>query len=91
MSFDDVLKLMSDTHKAKNSDYGNSFRLSAQLLNRPIIEGLLHRMSDKLSRVCQITQKGGAAVKSESVQDTLLDLSVYSILAYLTIEREKNV
>ena len=50
MTFQAVLQEMAAIHKAKNSDYGDSYKLSARLLGRPVVEGLLHRMCDKLSR-----------------------------------------
>ncbi len=85
-TFDAVLKRMAKIHQAKNADYGNSFELSAQLLGRPVVEGLLHRMSDKLARCCRLAQGQTAAVKGETLADTLLDLANYSVLAILALD-----
>ncbi len=86
LTFDAVLRRMLEIHRAKNADYGNSLELSAQLLKRPVVEGLLHRMSDKLARACRLTQGQTAQVKEEALADTLLDLANYSVLAILALE-----
>jgi hypothetical protein len=41
MTFDTILQCMAAIHRAKNADYGSSYELSAQLLGRPVVEGLL--------------------------------------------------
>lgn len=85
-TFDTILERMAAIHRAKNADYGTSYELSAQLLGRPVVEGLLHRMSDKVARACWLTQGQAAAVKDEALTDTLLDLANYAVLAILTLE-----
>lgn len=42
--------------------------------------GFLVRMSDKFSRIQSLIQLGAPMVKSESIEDTLLDLANYCIL-----------
>lgn len=48
------------------------------------------RLSDKLSRIMQLTRKAlegrEAAVKDETVKDTLIDLANYSILCTILYE-----
>jgi hypothetical protein len=93
MIFESILESMAQIHQAKNADYGNSYKLSARLLDRPVVEGLLHRMSDKLARACRLAQGKEAQVKDEALKDTLLDLANYSVLAILALEdsaREKD-
>jgi hypothetical protein len=90
MTFDAILAQMSEIHRRKNSDYGNSFELSAHLLNRPVVEGLLHRMSDKLARACRLAQGRAAQVQDEALTDTLLDLANYAVLAILAIDGEED-
>jgi len=89
-TFDDVLRRMAAIHQAKNADYGDSYELSARLLGRPVVEGLLHRMSDKLARACRLAQGHEPQVKAEALADTLLDLSIYSILALLSLENQEG-
>jgi hypothetical protein len=86
MTFDAVLRRMLEIHRAKNADYGNSYELSARLLGRPVVEGLLHRMSDKLSRACKLARGQAPQVKDEALADTLLDLANYAVLAILMLE-----
>ncbi len=86
ITFDDVLRRMTAIHLAKNADYGNSYELSARLLGRPVVEGLLHRMSDKLARACKLAQGQAPQVQDEALTDTLLDLANYAVLAILAIE-----
>jgi len=68
-----------DLVKIKNRDYASdtdpfaNFQMFGKL-------GFLVRMSDKLMRVKQIFESGEVNVKSESVKDTLMDLSNYSNL-----------
>jgi hypothetical protein len=86
MTFEDILQRMAEIHRAKSADYGNSYELSAHLLGRPVVEGLLHRMSDKLARACRLAQGHDPQVQDEALADTLLDLANYSVLAIVAIE-----
>jgi hypothetical protein len=86
MTFQTILERMAEIHQAKNADYGNSYELSARLLERPVVEGLLHRMSDKLALACKLAQGQAAQVQDEGLQDTLLDLANYAVLAILALQ-----
>jgi hypothetical protein len=86
MTFETILEQMTAIHLAKNADYGNSYELSARLLGRPVVEGLLHRMSDKLARACKLAQGQKAQVQGEALTDTLLDLANYAVPAILALE-----
>jgi hypothetical protein len=86
MYFESILVRMASIYRAKNADYGNSYELSARLLGRPVVEGLLHRMSDKLSRACKLAQGQKAQVQDEPLTDTLLDLANYAVLAILALD-----
>ena len=88
--FEAVLLQMAAIHEAKNTDYGNSFELSAKLLGQPVVTGLLHRMADKLARACRLVQNGTAAVKNENLKDTLLDLANYAVLAVVALEKSSE-
>lgn len=83
--------------KAKNEDYSagpdpfaNFTRVEAMGICSTE-QGFLTRMTDKMSRICSFVQRGELSVKSESVDDTLKDLAVYSILfaAYLESRKPK--
>jgi len=66
----------------KNSDYG------ASVFQNPVLsadtspeQGILVRMSDKVARLVSLTTPGkDQQVKTESVEDTLNDLTGYNIL-----------
>ena len=94
------LKMVEIT-KAKNQDYSGAgddpfanFRHIGNLVQIPnaVEIGFLTRMSDKFSRIGSFISNGTLAVKDESVDDTLLDLSNYCILflGYLIEDREKR-
>jgi hypothetical protein len=90
MTYETILERMAAIHRAKNTDYGNSYELSARLLGRPVVEGLLHRMSDKLSRACKLAQGQKAQVQDEPLTDTLIDLANYAVLAILALESSEE-
>lgn len=95
--FNAYLELMRETMLAKNKDYtgvtsdpfANFTRVEA--LGIASVEvGFLTRMTDKLSRINSFVQKGSLAVKSESVEDTLIDLANYSLLMAGYIKSKYN-
>lgn len=87
---------MVKTMKAKNADYaGNvdpfaNFKAVERLGIASAEMGILTRMTDKLCRVTNILSSGKANVKDESIEDTLLDNAVYSIILALYIRNKKN-
>lgn len=85
-TFEEITRRMNETYSAKNQDYGNSYELSARLLNRPVVEGLLTRMCDKISRACRLAGGADPQVKDEALSDTLLDLANYAVLAVLALD-----
>ena len=72
-SSDELQQLQRQTYQAKNSDYGSSYMTTGLL-------GIVVRMIDKLKRWQQL-QLREQSVKTESKADTLLDLSLYALLA----------
>jgi hypothetical protein len=90
--FDAMLKSIADLHHRKNSDYGNpaqqdyyaNFRESLEL-GIPMEKGILVRMSDKWSRLKHL-QHRPPEVANESIEDTAIDLAVYSLL-YVLVRR----
>jgi hypothetical protein len=86
MTFETILERMSEIHRAKNSDYGDSYNLAPALLGIPAHVGLLVRMTDKLARACRLAQGQAAQVEDEALTDTLLDLANYAVLAILSLK-----
>ena len=83
--FEQICHEMARTYAAKNSDYDNSFAETYREFGA--VAGLV-RITDKCNRLKALLRQGAnQQVKSESVQDTLLDLANYAIM--LLIETEK--
>jgi len=89
---------MMDITKRKNADYTGktddpfaNFRRCEQLDICSVEIGFLTRMTDKMARVNALLQNGGAQVKDEAIEDTLLDLANYSLLmiGYLQSKKPK--
>lgn len=77
---------MVATFKAKRQDYGPSTTETWEKFG-PV--SMLTRMHDKLNRLDNVAMKP-AAVKDESVRDTLLDLANYCIIMLLEYEKERE-
>jgi hypothetical protein len=88
MTFETILKRMAAIHKVKNADYGSSYNLASALLGIPAHVGLLVRMTDKLARACRLAQGQTPQVEGEALQDTLLDLANYAVLAMLALQEK---
>ncbi len=86
---------MKELHLRKSHDYGSDEdplgNLNAvQRLGVSPFVGVIIRLSDKFARVEQYLRSGELHVKDESIKDTLRDIGVYSQLAIVLLEREKN-
>ena len=82
--FYERLVAMAELHSRKNHDYAgdkdplSNLRSSAKL-GLPPWMGVMVRLQDKWSRMENFVKQGTLQVKDESVIDTALDNSVYSI------------
>jgi predicted ATP-grasp superfamily ATP-dependent carboligase len=83
-----LLDKMAETHSQKNHDYSegakdplSNFRM-CESLGIPAWKGVLVRISDKWSRITQLSTKE-AQVKDESIEDTLLDMANYCLLCII--------
>jgi len=82
---------------AKNKDYSegaDAFKNFRQCESLGICrgdKGILVRMSDKMTRISNLLDKE-AMVADEKIEDTLIDLAVYSIILsiYLKEQRDKK-
>jgi hypothetical protein len=93
--FYELLDEMKKLHDMKSSDYSkdadpfSNFRL-AENIGIPAWISIVIRLTDKLSRIMQLTRKTlegrEASVKSETIKDTLLDTSIYSLLCIMLYE-----
>ena len=94
----DFYKLLDDLkelHSNKNHDYsgeGDPFRnlKLSEMMGITAWKGCLVRISDKFSRLCSFAKTEEYKVKDESVEDTLKDLAIYSLIC-LILYREGNI
>ena len=86
-SMEDQYKHQLETFKRKNHDYGNSFEKSLDTFG--LVAGIV-RMNDKFERLLSLTQGNkNALVGSESLVDTLEDLSNYAAMAACYLKGKK--
>jgi hypothetical protein len=84
---DEILAL----HDRKSSDFSedqdplSNFKRAAKFGVSPF-KGVLVRLSDKWSRIEQLTS--GKVPKNESLRDSLIDNAVYSLIAVLLLDDE---
>lgn len=81
-----ILDEMHSIFLRKNSDYGNSF--SEQFDEYGLLSALI-RLDDKMRRLKQLS-KQEAQVKDESILDTLIDLSNYSVMTIMELRKNKT-
>jgi hypothetical protein len=81
--FKEIVEGFMDTYIAKNSDYGDSFAK----VREEYPHAIAIRLTDKLERLKMLLDKDyEQQVHDESIDDTLKDLAVYSIMELM--ERE---
>lgn len=82
----EICERLNQIYAAKNRDYGDSFGegFKEYGLIMPAI-----RLDDKLHRFKQLIQQE-AAVKDESITDTLMDLANYAIMTIVEIENKEK-
>ena len=87
MIFLDYLESMKDLYLKKNHDYGDSV---SKTFDEYGLTSFLVRMDDKMNRIKTLNKIKDTAVRGEKIEDTLLDLANYAILALTEIEYRKN-
>jgi hypothetical protein len=78
----DILDEMHSLYLAKNGDYGNSIHDTYEKYG---MISFLVRMEDKMNRLRTLLNKE-AKVKDERIEDTLMDLANYSVLAVMELK-----
>ena len=76
----EICELLNKTYEAKNSDYGNSYSKSFEEFG-PIMCAI--RLDDKLNRFKTLIKGQATPQVDESIEDTLLDLANYAIMAVM--------
>jgi len=94
--FIEILDELKVLHESKNKDYGTinlvgefdplgNLKACTRLGLSPIV-GVAVRLVDKMARLESFIRRG--ELTNESVEDTLRDMAVYSILAIVLLESE---
>lgn len=84
--FKKITEDMYELFKRKNTDYGNSAHKTYEEFG---LISFLVRLSDKLNRAITLN-KQDAMVQDEKIEDTLMDMANYSILALIELKKEKE-
>lgn len=86
-----ILNNMHELYIKKNHDYGDSVHDTYEKYG---LVSFLVRMEDKLNRVRTLSKDNvkisDMKVKDEKIEDTLLDLANYSILALIELKLDKK-
>lgn len=86
-TFKSIVDKMFETYQKKNADYGSSF---SKLYDKFGMKSVLIRLTDKYNRLEALTESGGEPqVKDESIEDTLMDMANYAILAIIELRARK--
>lgn len=92
----DLLDTLRDLHLSKSSDYGcpsgtdplANIRNGATFVGIPAFKAAMVRLSDKVTRLKTFNATG--KLRFEGVEDTLLDLASYSLLALVLYREEQG-
>lgn len=92
--FNKLLDEIKELHDKKNEDYSGDEDPLANLkdctrMGLDPIMGVMTRIQDKVRRLESFMRKG--RLVNESVRDSLVDLSVYSLLAIVIMDEQKDV
>ena len=94
--FFDLCDLLKEIHRKKSSDYGcpsgtdplANIRNGARFVGIPSWKGAMVRLSDKVTRLATYNVTG--QLENESLEDNLIDLASYSLLALLLHQEEQG-
>lgn len=85
--FQNYLNKMWDLYSRKNHDYGDSV---SKTFDEYGLTSFLVRMDDKINRIKTLNKSNDVRVVGENIEDTLLDLANYAVLALTEIEFRKK-
>ena len=91
--FYELITEICELHDKKNADYAkdsdplSNFRM-AEAFGIPASKGVLVRMSDKWSRIQELSK--GKTPNNESLRDSLIDNAVYSLIEIILLEEEER-
>lgn len=82
----ELVDYLHNLYITKNADYGDSVHDTYEKYG---LVSFLVRLEDKLNRARTLS-KQEALVNDEKIEDTLLDLANYAILAVIELKQEAN-
>lgn len=83
----EICEKLGKIYETKNSDYGDSTHKSYRDYG---MVSFVVRMQDKLNRIYNLACKNtDRKIEDEKIEDTLLDLANYAILALIELESDK--
>jgi len=93
-AFHKLIEEIVELHNGKNHDYAQdadplSNLRRAQAFGVDPVKGVLVRLSDKWSRIEQLSS--GKTPKHESLRDSLIDNAVYSLLAIILLDEQTAI
>ena len=72
-----ICAVLNEMYRAKNTDYGDAYAL----LRKEYPASICYRLTDKLNRLKTLyCREDETLIKSESVEDTLMDIANYAIM-----------
>lgn len=96
--FHDLLRQMGELHDRKQKDYGRAddpFRnvRNSEEFGVPAWVGCMMRANDKMARIQgaaqQLASSGEVVMANESLEDSLLDMAVYSLIGLILFREEQ--
>ena len=78
----DLMNYLHNLYVVKNYDYGDSVH---DTYTKYGLTSFLVRIEDKLNRVRTLSQNSEMLVKTEKIEDTLLDMANYAVLAVIEL------
>lgn len=86
--FKEITNEMAELYERKQNDYNDS---AHETFERYGLTSFLVRLEDKLNRLYSLGYlKNNQKVDDEKIEDTLLDLANYSIMAIIELDRAKS-
>lgn len=86
--FNNIAKAICELHESKNADYGDAAYESYKDFG---LVSYVIRLGDKYRRLKTLTSPGyEQQVKSESIEDTLMDLAAYAIMAIEALHKKNE-
>lgn len=84
---EDICNYLHDLYYRKNSDYGGSV---TETFNKYGLVSFLVRLEDKLNRARSLNERGSAKVNDEKIEDTLMDMANYAMLAVIELRMQNK-